>query len=101
LVGVGRESVRRLPYSDGLPVVALLRRERCPPGAEDLREAGVVDLEGLAPEVELVDAVVVVEPDDRVIRAGFAVVVSVLDPFLESLRRRDREQRTRATVPSA
>jgi len=25
------------------------------------------------------------------IRAGFAVVVSVLDPFLESLRRRDRE----------
>lgn len=79
------------PYLDRLPVVALLRWERCSPGAEDFREAGVVDLEGLAPEMELVDAVVVVEPDDRVVCAGFTVVVGVLDPVLESLRRRDRE----------
>jgi hypothetical protein len=80
-------------------VVALLLRERRPPRAEDLRKAGVVDLEGLAPEVELVDAVVVVEPDDRLVRAGFAVVVGVVNPVLKPVG--TESTRTRATVPSA
>nr|WP_192812441.1 hypothetical protein [Halorubrum sp. T3] len=49
--------------------------------------------------MELVDAVVVVEPDDRLVRAGFAVVVGVLDPVLEPVG--TESTRTRATVPSA
>jgi len=82
-VGISCGSVRRSPCSNGLPVVALLFWERRPPGAEDLRKAGVVDLEGLTAEVEFVDAVVVVEPDDWIVCAGFTVVVRVLDPVLE------------------
>jgi hypothetical protein len=49
---------------NGLPVVALLFWECRPSGAEDLRKTRVVNLEGLIAEVEFVDAVVVVEPDE-------------------------------------
>ncbi|MDB2272376.1 hypothetical protein PM032_15330 [Halorubrum ezzemoulense] len=56
---------------NGLSVVALLFWECCPLGTEDLRKAGVVDLEDLTAEVEFVDAVVVVESDDRIVCAGF------------------------------
>ncbi|MDL0145526.1 hypothetical protein PNP83_10950 [Halobacterium salinarum] len=56
---------------NGLPVVALLFWECRPPGAEDLRKTRVVDLEDLTAEVEFVDALVVVESDDRIVCAGF------------------------------
>lgn len=93
-------SVRRSPYSNRLPVVALLLWECCPPRAEDLRKARVVNFEGLALEVEFVDTVVVVKPDDRLVRAGFAVVVGVFDPTSNLSVVETESTRTRATVPS-
>lgn len=41
--------------------------------------------------MEFVDAVMVVEPDDRIVCAGFAVVLGVLDPVYEPICGRNRK----------
>lgn len=70
----------------GSPVSPLRGRE-CRPGAVGTHlEPGEFDLEAPPPEVEFVWAVVVVEPDDGVVRAGGSVVKRVRHALLEPVR---------------
>jgi len=85
----------------GSPVRSLCGRERRPKAIGEHREPGELDLERLRSEVEFVWAVVIVEPDDGVVRAGGTVVERVLDASPNRSDVGTRRSRTLTTVPSS